>query len=227
MRKIIDSIKGHSTIVLVVIIVLLLISNLLQRDCNGRKTAELEGQLHISEETRKEEKKEFEKISKTKDEDTAKLEEKIQELKVESAKIDEHRIELIATDREKADEIYMLKEQAKRLTDPDSITDNWRRQAETWEERFWNEREDKELIITQRNQWATAYFKAENKYWNEHAIRNSLKKQLARTERSLEISDKLNVKYKRKLGGIKLKMTVKNVLYTGGGFLLGVIVGGR
>lgn len=207
----------------VVIIALLLISNLFQRSCNGRKIAELKGQLLVSEKEREEGKKGTEKLVKEKDEDTAKLEKEIQELKVESAKIDEKRIELIATDREKADEIYMLKEQAKYLTDPNSIADNWRVQAETWEERFWNEREDKDVIIKQRNLWATAYFKASNKYWNEHAIRSSLEKQLAWTERSLEISDKLNVRYEKKIGGIKLKMTVKNVLYTAGGFLLGVI----
>ena len=225
--EIIKSIKRHSMTILIVMVVILFASNLLQRGCNGRKIAELEGQLQVSEETRKEEKKGTEKLIKEKDDDTAKLEEEIQELKVESAKIDEDRIELIATDREKADEIYMLKEQAKRLTDPDSIADNWRLQAETWEERFWNERKDKELIITQRNQWATAYFKAENKYWNEHAIRSSLGKQLFKTERSLEISGKLNVKYKKRISGIRLKMTVKNILYTGGGFLLGVVIGGR
>jgi len=48
--------------------------------------------------------------------------------------------------------------------------------------------------------------------------------QLFKTERSLEISGKLNVKQKKQLSGIRLKMTLKNVLYTGGGFLLGVIV---
>jgi len=225
--EIIKSIKRHSITILIVMIVILFASNLLQRGCNGRKIAELEGQLQVSEEERKKEKQETEKISKRKDEDTAKLEEEIQEIKIESAKIDEERIELIATDREKADEIYMLKEQAKRLTDPDSIADNWKVQAETWEERFWNERKDKELIITQRNQWAAAYHKADNKYWNEHAIRKSLEKQLARTERSLEISEELGKEYKKKLKIVNLKLTVKNVLYTGGGFLLGVVVGGR
>lgn len=224
MRKLLKFIREHKMLILVGIIIFLFADSLLQRSCNGRKIAELKGQLQVSESEREEGKKGTEKLIKEKDENTAKLEEEIQELKVESAKIDEDRVELIATDREKADEIYMLKEQAKYLTDPNSIADNWRVQAETWEERFWNERKDKELILTQRNQWATAYFKAENKYWNEHAIRSSLEKQLARTERSLEISDKLNVRYEKRIGGIKLKMTVKNVLYTGIGFLAGVIV---
>jgi len=224
MRKLLKFIREYKTLILVSIIVFLLVSGLLQRSCNGRKIAELKGQLQVSEKEREEGKKGTEKLSKEKDDDTAKLEKEIQELKVESAKIDEDRVELIAIDREKADEIYMLKEQAKYLTDSNSIADNWKVLAETWEERFWNERKDKDLIIIQRNQWATAYFKAENKYWNEHAIRSSLEKQLARTERSLEISDKLNVKYEKRIGGIKLKMTVKNVLYTGIGFLAGVIV---
>lgn len=225
--EIIKSIKRHSMTILIVMIVILFASNLLQRGCNGKKIAELEGRLSMSEAQRTEEKKGTEKLIKERDEDTAKLEKEIQEIKVESAKIDKKRIELIATDREKADEIYMLKEQAKYLTDPDSIADNWRVQAETWEERFWNEREDKDLIITQRNYWSTMYFKANQKYINENTIRKQLVKQLAKTERSLEISGQLNVKQKKQISGIKLKLTVKNILYTGGGFLLGVVVGGR
>lgn len=225
--ELIKSIKRHSMTILIVMIVILFASNLLQRGCNGRKIAELKGQLLLSESERKEEKKETERVKQKGDAENAKLEEEIQEIKIESAKIDEARKELIATDREKADEIYMLKEQAKHLTDPSSITDNWRVQAETWEERFWNERKDKELIIIQRNYWSTTYFKANQKYINENKIRKQLEVQLFKTERSLEISKELNVKQKRKISGIRLKLTVKNVLYTGGGFLLGVVVGGR
>ena len=109
------------------------------------------------------------------------------------------------------------------LTDPDSLADNWKVLAETWEKRFWNEREDKDKIIKQRNKWAGAYFKAEKKYWNEHAVRTSSGKQLTTTEISLGISNKLNLEHEKQIRGIKIKLTVKNALYTLGGFLLGVI----
>lgn len=221
--KFIKSIKRHSMTILIAMVVILFASNLLQRGCNGRKIAELEGQLQVSESTRKEEKKEVEKISKRKDENTAKLEEEIQDIKLKLSKSDEKRKEYIETDREKADEIYLLKEQAERLTDPDSIADNWKIQAETWESRFWNERKDKDEVIKQRNWWAATAFKQYNKYLNEHTIRKSLDKQLAITERNLETSNELNTRYKKKISGFKLKMNVKNVLYTVGGFVVGVI----
>ena len=152
--------------------------SILDRSCNGKKIAKLEGQLQVSETERKKEKQEFEKISKAKDEDTAKLEEEIQELKVESSKIEDDRKENIEKDKRLENEIYLHEKQVETLTDPDSLADNWKVLAETWEKRFWNEREDKDKIIKQRNKWAGAYFKAEKKYWNEHAVRTSSGKQL-------------------------------------------------
>jgi len=223
--KFIKSIKKHSMTILIVMIVILFASNLLQRGCNGKKIAELEGRLSASETQRQEEKKEVERVSKAKDKNTEKLEEEIQNIKVKLSKSEDDRKKHIDKDKKLENEIYLLKKQNETLTDSDSLADNWKVLAETWEERFWNERKDKDEVIKQRNWWAAIAFKQFGKYMNEHAIRKSLDKQLALTERNLEISKELNKEQKKTISGIKLKLTLKNVLSTAGGFVVGVIVG--
>ncbi|MCK4815522.1 hypothetical protein KA005_07115 [bacterium] len=210
-----------------VIVFLVLAIFIVERACprSDAKYQELKGELAAAKKNLKESKAALVKKNKATDENTEELEKGIKELKLKNLKLEDEILESQKRDKEKAQAIYDLKEEGETLTDPVLIIANKNLLLKEWEDRFWNERAEKDLIIKQRNFWASIAFKQYGKYLNEHSIRNGLEKQLSAEEAYDDIAEKTIKEGDKVIKRAGLKLNLKNVLYSGAFFGLGYLLG--
>lgn len=221
--------RDYVKLALIAMVVIFAVLFLLERSCgdsNG-KISELKGQLQAYKAETEEKEQVLKKKMEDKDIQIAKKDEEILTLKTEISKEEKERLVLKKKDEEKDDRIRELKTELGGLTDKDLIISNLKDQIKAWEERFWNERKDKNKADENIRRWAAVAFKQEYKYLKEKQAVKMLLDQMARKERQLEIADKLNIKLEKKLRGIKVKQTLKDVLYSAGFFLGGYVLGGQ
>jgi len=219
--------KNYIKPVIFGIVILVLAIFIVERSCprSDAKYQELKGELAATKKALKDNKEALVKKTKETDENTEGLEKGIKELKQKNLKLEEEILDSQKRDKEKAQIIYDLKEEGKALTDPAAIAANKNLLAQQWEERFWNERAEKEKIIKQRNYWASIAFKQYGKYLNEHSIRKGLEEQLAGEEAIDEVAGKIIKEGDKQIGGLSLKLNLKNVLYSAAFFGLGYLLG--
>jgi len=221
--------RDYVKLALIAMVVIFAVLFLLERSCgdpNG-KIGELKGQLQAYKEETEEKEQALKKEMEDKNIQIAKKDEEILTLRTEISKEEEERAVLKRKDDEKDDRIRKLKTELETLTSEDLIISNLKNQIKEWEERFWNEREDKNKADENIRRWAAVAFKQEQKYLKEKQAVKMLLDQMARKDRQLEIADKLNIKYEKELRGIKIKQTLKSVLYNAGFFLGGYVLGGQ
>lgn len=218
-----DYIKAAIYVVGALVLALIII----ERSCprSNAKYIKLKGQYETHKEKIEEEKEILMEEIKKKDNENLKKDEEIKKIKEDNLAIDEERIKLKKKDREKADKIRELKEERESLTDQSLIIANQDLLIKEWEARFWNEREDKEKVIKQRNAWAAVAFKQHGKYQNEHSLRKMLEKQLAGQEALTDVGEEIAKVGEKRMAGLNLKFTLGNILYTGLGFGLGYLLG--
>ena len=121
-------------------------------------------------------------------------------------------------DDDSQEKIYRLEKDRDLLTDKDSIIANLDQQVKELKLRFWNERADKDKADLLAKNWAEAYYK-------ENQIRKILEKQLADRDILLEICKEMNIEQEKQMKGLSFKLTFKNILYSGGAFGLGFLLG--
>ena len=219
--------KDYIKPVIIGVVVLVIALIIIERSCPGSdaKLNQLKGEFKAEKEKLAKEKKVLLEEMAKRDEDNQKKDNEIKELKAEISSIDEDRRALKRKDEEKVQIIYELKEERETLTDAKRIIANQDILLKQWEERFWNEREDKEKVIKQRNAWAAVAFRQYRKYLNEHHSRKLLEKQLAGQEALIEVGEEIVKGQDKKITGLNLKFTLANVFYTALGFGLGYITG--
>jgi len=219
--------KNYIKPVIFGIVILVLAIFILERACprSDAKYQKLKGELT---EARKDLKKSKDLLvlhTKVTDENTEGLEKEVKELKHEVKKLDKEILESKKRDEEKAQSIHDLKKEGETLTDPTLIIANKDLLLKEWESRFWNEREEKEKIIKQRNFWASIAFKQYGKYQNEKSIRKGLEKQLSAEEAYDDIAERTVKEGDKVIRKAGLKLNLKNVLYSGAFFGLGYLLG--
>lgn len=209
------------------IVILVLAIFILERSCprSDAKYQKLKGELAAANKELKKSKALLVLHTKVTDKNTEGLEKEVKELKQEIKNLDNEILESKKRDEEKAQNIYDLKKERETLTDPNLIIANQDLLLKTWEERWWNEKQEKEKIIKQRNFWAIAYFKEHKKYLNEHSIRKGLEKQLSAEEAYDDIAEKTFKEGDKVIRSAGLKLSFKNVLYSLAFFGLGYVTG--
>jgi septal ring factor EnvC (AmiA/AmiB activator) len=219
--------KNYIKPVIFGVVILVLAIFILERSCprSDTKYQKLKGELTEARKDLKESKAALVEKNKATDENTEELEKEVKELKQEVKKLDGEILESKKRDEEKAQAIYDLREEGETLTDPVDIIANKNLLLKVWEERFWNERKEKEKIIKQRNFWASIAFKQFKKYQNEHSIRLGLDKQLSAEEAYDDIAERTVKEGDKVIRRAGLKLNLKNVLYSGAFFGLGYLLG--
>jgi len=206
-------VKDYIKPAIIGVVVLVIALVVIERSCpkSDEKYNQLKGRYEISQKKIAQEKKELLEEMEKKDEEILELKEKI-------VVIDEQRIKLDKKDKEKAQTIYELKKERETLEDPYLIIANQDLLLKTWEERWTLEREDKNKVIKQRDYWASMYFK-------EHKIRQMVEKQLADQEALTKVGEELVKEGEKQIRGLRLKLTLTNILYTAGAGAVGYLLG--
>ena len=209
------------------IVILVLAIFIIERACprSDAKYQELKGELAAAQKDLKKNKDLLALRTKVSDKLNEGLEKEVKELKQEIKGLDKEVLESQKRDREKAQAIYDIKKEGETLTDPVLIIANRNLLIKVWEERFWNERAEKDKIIKQRNFWASIAFKQYGKYLNEHSIRKALEKQLSAEEAYDEIAADTVKEADKQIRKAGLKLNFKNVLYSAVFFGLGYVTG--
>ena len=153
--------------------------------------------------------------------------EEIASLKEDIVKVDREKERLSQIDDEKDLEIRRLKKERESLKDPKKIIINLESLVKTWEDRFWNERADKEKSEKAATKWASIAGKNYGKYLNENTLRLAVEKRLADEIALRKSSEAIVDEGDKIIRSMGFKLNLENILYTAGGFVLGVIVGGR
>ena len=209
------------------IVILVLAIFIIERACprSDAKYQELKGELAAAQKDLKKNKDLLALRTKVSDKKNEVLETEVKELKQEIKKLDKEVLESQKRDKEIAQAIYDTKKEGETLTDPVTIIANRNLLAHYWEARFWNEREEKDKIIKQRNFWASIAFKQYGKYLNEHSIRRTLEKQLTAEEAYDDIAEETVKGGDKVIRGLRLKLNFKNILYSATLFGLGYVTG--
>lgn len=209
------------------IVILVMAIFIVERACprSDAKYQKLKGELAAANKELKKSKALLVLHTKVTDENTEGLEKGIKELKQQVKKLDEEVLDSQKRDEEKAQIIHDLKEERETLKDPYLIIANQDLLLKTWEDRWWNEKQEKEKIIKQRNFWAAAWFKEHEKYLNEHSIRKGLDKQLSAEEAYDDLAGKTVNEGDKVIRRAGLKLNFKNVLYSAAFFGLGYVLG--
>ena len=219
--------KSYIKPVIFGIVILVLAIFIVERACprSDAKYQKLKGELAEAQKALKESKAALVEKTKATDKNTEELKIEVEKLKEKNKKLDEKILESQKRDEEKAQAIYDIKKEGETLTDPVLIIANRDLLVKQWEDRFWNERKEKDLIIKQRNFWAAAYFKEHKRYLNEHSVRKGLDKQLSAEEAYDEIAGETVKEGDKVIRRAGLKLNFKNVLYSAAFFGLGYVLG--
>jgi len=219
--------KSYIKPVIFGIVILVLAIFIVERACprSDARYQKLKGELAAAKKELKKSKDVLVEKTKATDENTEQLEKGIKELKQENLKLDKEILESQKRDEEKAQIIYDLKKEGETLTDPTLIIANKDLLLKQWEDRFFNERAEKDKIIKQRNFWASIAFKQYEKYLNEHSIRKGLEEQLAAEEAYDEIAEETGKEADKLIRKAGLKLSLKNILYSAVFFGLGYVAG--
>jgi len=219
--------KSYIKPVIFGIVILVLAIFILERACprSDAKYQKLKGELTEARKDLKKSKALLVIHAKVTDKLTEGLEKEVKELKQEIKGLGKEILESQKRDKEKAQAIHDIKKEGETLTDPVLIIANRDLLAKGWEDRFWNERAEKELIIKQRNFWASIAFKQYGKYLNEKSIRKGLEKQLSAEEAYDDIAEKTVSEGDKVIRKAGLKLNFKNVLYSAVFFGLGYVTG--
>ena len=153
--------------------------------------------------------------------------EEIASLREDIVKIDREKDRLSRIDDKKDLEIRKLVKERESLQDPKKIIINLESQVKSWQDRFWNERADKEASEKAATKWASLAGKNFGKYINEKILREAVEKRLAGEIALRKSSEAIVDEGDKVIRSMGFKLNLKNVLYTAGGFVLGVIVGGK
>lgn len=153
--------------------------------------------------------------------------EEIASLKEDIVKVDREKERLAWIDDEKDLRIRKLVKERESLKDPKKIIVNLESLVKTWEDRFWNERADKEASEKAATKWASIAGKNFGKYLNEKSLREAVEKRLADEIALRKSCDILVEESDKIIRSLSLKFNLKNILYSAGGFVFGVIVGGK
>jgi len=220
-------VKNYIKPVIIALAFLVLAIFILERACprSDAKWQQLKGELAEAQKQLRESKAALVEKTKATDENTEELEKGIKELKQKNLKLDKEILESQKRDAEKAQIIHDLKKEGETLTDPTLIIANKDLLLKEWEDRFFNERAEKDKIIKQRNFWASIAFKQYGKYQSEHHLRKSLEKQLAAEEAYDEIAEETGKEADKLIRKAGLKLNLKNVLYSATFFGLGYLLG--
>ena len=219
--------KSYIKPVIFGIVALVLVIFIVERACprSDAKYQKLKGELAAAQKDLKKSKALLVIHTKVTDKLTEGLEKEVKGLKQEIKGLDKEILESQKRDEEKAQVIYELKEERETLEDPYLIIANQDLLLKTWEERWWNERAEKNLIIKQRNFWASIAFKQYGKYLNERSIRKDLEKQLSAEEAYDDIAEEAVKEGDKVIRGLSLKLNFKNILYSTTFFGLGYLTG--
>ena len=219
--------KSYIKPVIFGIVILVLAIFILERACprSDAKYQKLKGELTEARKDLKKSKALLVIHAKVTDKLTEGLEKEVKELKQEIKGLGKEILESQKRDKEKAQAIHDIKKEGETLTDPVLIIANRDLLAKGWEDRFWNERAEKKLIIKQRNFWASIAFKQYGKYQNEKSIRKGLEKQLAAEEAYDDIAERTVSEGDKVIRKAGLKLNFKNVLYSAVFFGLGYVTG--
>jgi len=144
-----------------------------------------------------------------------KQEAEISELKDKIFDLEENRKKLQKIDSEKAERIKELETERETITDTDKIIQNQDLQISAWKERFWNEKEDKENVIKERDFWARIAFKEQAKFQAEQKISQSLRERLEREKALRILAENLNKQNEKRFNRLSFGSTVKTVLIVG------------
>ena len=221
--------KSYIKPVIIALVILVLAIFIIERACprSDAKYQKLKGELTEARKQLKESKDALVEKTTATDESTKKLEGKVKDLKDKNKKLDNEILASQKRDKEKAQVIYDLKKKGETLTDPTLIIANKDLLLKEWEDRFWNERAEKDKFKKQRNYWASIAFKQYGKYLNEHSIRKGLEKQLSAEEAYDDLAGKTVKEGDKVIRGLSLKLNLKNILYSatffGFGYLLGAV----
>ena len=221
--------KSYIKPVIIALAFLVLAIFIIERACprSDAKYQKLKGELAEAKKELKKSKDLLVLQTKVTDENTEGLEKEVKQLKQDIKNLDKDILESQKRDKEKAQVIHDLKKERETLEDPYLIIANQDLLLKTWEERWWNERKEKEKIIKQRNYWAAIAFKQFKKYQNEHSIRLGLEKQLSAEEAYDDLAGKTVKEGDKVIRSTGLKLNLKNVLYSaaffGFGYLLGAV----
>jgi len=220
-------VKSYIKPVIIGLIFLVLAIFILERACprSDAKYQELKGELTEARKQLKESKDALVENTMATDESTKKLEGEVKDLKEKNKKLDKEILESQKRDEKKAQIIYDLKKKGETLTDPTLIITNKNLLLKQWEDRFWNERAEKEKIKKQRNAWASVAFKQYGKYLNEHSIRKGLEKQLSAEEAYDDLAGKTVKEGDKVIRGLSFRLNLKNILYSATFFGLGFLLG--
>jgi len=206
-------VKSYIKPVIIALAILLLAIFILERACprSDAKYQKLKGEFKALEEEGKERERLDKEIILAKDKE-------IETLKNKNKVINTERLVLKKKDDDSQEKIYRLERDRELLTDKDSVIANLDQQVKELKLRFWSERADKNKADLLAKNWAEAYHK-------ENQIRKIVEKQLADRDRLLEICKEMNIEQEKQMKGLRFKLTFKNILYSGGAFGLGFLLG--
>lgn len=209
------------------IVFLVLAIFIIERACprSDAKYQKLKGELAAAKKDLKKSKALLVIHTKVADENTAGLEGEVKDLREKNKKLDGEILESKKRDREKAQDIYDTKKAGETLTDPVAIAANKDLLAQHWEDRFWNERAEKDKFEKQRNFWASIAFKQHGKYLNEKSIRKGLDEQLSAEEAYDDLAGKTVKEGDKVIRKAGLRLNFKNILYSATFFGLGYLLG--
>jgi len=151
--------------------------------------------------------------------------EEISSLKEDIVKIDRQKDRLSRIDDEKDLKIRELVKEREGLENPREVIINLESLVKVWEDRFWNERADKEASEKAATKWASIAGKNFGKYLNEKKLREAVEKRLEDEIALRKSCEKIVKEGDNVIRSLSLKFNLKNALYTAGGFAFGVIVG--
>lgn len=151
--------------------------------------------------------------------------EKIASLKEDVIKVDKQKERLARVDEAKDLRIRELVKEREGLKDPKAVIINLESLVKAWEERFWNERRDKEESDKAAKKWSAIADLNLRKYLDEKKLREAVEKRLKDEIMLRKVSEAINEEGDKIIRSLSLKFNIKNALYTAGGFVFGVIVG--
>ena len=150
---------------------------------------------------------------------------KIKVLREELVRVDRQKERLARKDEEKDLKIRKLVEERRRLQEPKEIIINLETQVKEWEERFWNERADKEESEKAARKWAAIADLNLRKYLNEKTLREAVEKKLDDEILLRKAAEEISKEGEKIIRSMSFKLNLKNALCSIGGFVFGVIVG--
>jgi len=202
-------------IILGILIFVFLIFNQTRGCYEARKSkqlSEIEGRLQSYQEETAKKEAEMSKALLEREKKIEALERKNEVLKSESDEINKQIIE-------KSKKIKELEREGEILENKDQIIFNLKAQVKEWQDQF-------SLAIKDRDNWKEQALNYKVALYKAELSVEELKENLQRKDNIIKTFEGISIEKDKKIKRLELTFTLKNVLYTGGGFLFGYLLGG-